>query len=1213
MAEIPLLEYVAQIEDHLNAGAADEASYHSRHILSQFPKYVPAFRLLGRALLQKGQYEEAEAAFRRVLSAYPTDLTAHLGLSELYDQRRRGDEAIWHAERALEVDVNRAATSDLLTALYRTYRNENRPRMGLTAVTLARQALQKHDYDQAISTLRDSLERQPERIDQRILLAEAIWASDDHVGAAEVATDVLDTLPDCVSANTILARLWLEVGRPSDARPYLNRLESLDPYWAVEIVTGASVEGSAFTIEPINYQNSAQSDVARIEPDWIQGIPTGEDEYDADLVTPDWTSGMLSGTETSPELPPPVLQDEVTAEQDAPTLAVSIAATGLAAGAFAAGWGEDERPAPETDVPDLDTLLTMPTTMLGESATDDPITYAPTAILGAVPSAEPNLFAEPVTEDAMPDLNEIFGDLPEDAGSSVPPFDENEPALQPIAAAGVTAPLPPIHDPFAPEPMPQAEDAMAWLRESGVELIEDEAPEFSVDTGAEFPSVASTDDLDPMAWLNTYDTVPAAGADETKIPADQPPATALGDDWQEESWDPNAVNIASFTGESSPEEDDEQAVATTAGLRGLTSRLGDASVVPPPPQSALTADDAVLDEWLSQFDAPAATPEPEDAAPGWLNEIGAEMTTDPERTPAAPDDQSPDVESADWLTGFSPENLRADLDAVVAETDSEWLTNATASPDENASIEDANLPDWLVSAAPEAAGAVAAAMAGERPDLEGIPAGDEFEWLASFNEPVAPEAGGTSELDEAVLAAQADVPDWLDALESEALAQINANQEDAAEEAATEDVVAAEAYEPLPFDETPVTPTGEETDWLAAGPAVAGVAVMAAAASDWSDHGIEAPAEEWGADIPSSFEELATTFVEEPSAESEWSADAEPVGSIEAEEVLLEETPEGEVVLLEAEPEPEWLASADEPAAETGEEIPESTFEWGEPETAELSRIAPPTVGIADTPPVYDAPTAPDDWFVDGALAAEPPVPAEVSDEGVSKGDWFVDAALLVPAATMAAQQPGPDESEAVTGEESGMTAEDGALIAGAATLGVLAVASGEETDTAPGDAAALDELDEEDWLTEEWSEEAEAPVLLADELDELPDVEIAEETVIAPATNAPDWLNAMVPGLDMDFEAGVDEPIETEASETSGALDETLGARSDYAWVIDLVEQEETETVPADVALDAAYDQPRFLFRSLPAWYRRDNGNGTDDDFADWPSDDSSQSAYQN
>ena len=209
MAEIPLLEYVAQIEDQLNAGAADEASYHSRHILSHFPKYAPAFRLLGKALLLKGQYDEAEAAFRRVLSAYPADLTAHLGLSELYDQRRRGDEAIWHAERALEVEVNRVATIDLLTALYRTYRNENRPRMGLTAVTLARQALQKHDYDQAISTLRDSLERQPERIDQRLLLAEAIWASDDHVGAAEVATDVLDTLPDCVSANTLLARLWL--------------------------------------------------------------------------------------------------------------------------------------------------------------------------------------------------------------------------------------------------------------------------------------------------------------------------------------------------------------------------------------------------------------------------------------------------------------------------------------------------------------------------------------------------------------------------------------------------------------------------------------------------------------------------------------------------------------------------------------------------------------------------------------------------------------------------------------------------------------------------------------------------------------------------------------------------------------------------------------------------------------------------------------------
>jgi tetratricopeptide (TPR) repeat protein len=213
MAETPLLEYVATIEGQLVAGAADEASYHSRHILSQYPKYVPAFRLLGRALLLKGQFDEAEAAFRRVLAAMPADLSAHLGLAELYDQRRRGDEALWHAERALEADVNYRPTMDLLSALYRRYRSEDRPRHGLTAVTLARTALHNHDYPQAIATLRDSLERQPERVDHRLLLAEALWESSDHVGAAETATEVLDALP------SLPTRSWRNSGWNTAALP----------------------------------------------------------------------------------------------------------------------------------------------------------------------------------------------------------------------------------------------------------------------------------------------------------------------------------------------------------------------------------------------------------------------------------------------------------------------------------------------------------------------------------------------------------------------------------------------------------------------------------------------------------------------------------------------------------------------------------------------------------------------------------------------------------------------------------------------------------------------------------------------------------------------------------------------------------------------------------------------------------------------------------
>ena len=77
----------------------------------------------------------------------------------------------------------------------------------------------------------------------------------------------------------------------------------------MRVVTGQPVEASAFTIEPLDYQRSAHSDVARVEPDWIQGLPADETAYDADLVTPDWTSGMLTAAVVNDE-PPPVLRDD---------------------------------------------------------------------------------------------------------------------------------------------------------------------------------------------------------------------------------------------------------------------------------------------------------------------------------------------------------------------------------------------------------------------------------------------------------------------------------------------------------------------------------------------------------------------------------------------------------------------------------------------------------------------------------------------------------------------------------------------------------------------------------------------------------------------------------------------------------------------------------------------------------------------------------------
>ncbi|MBK9748162.1 MAG: hypothetical protein IPO91_15490 [Chloroflexi bacterium] len=87
--------------------------------------------------------------------------------------------------------------------------------------------------------------------------------------------DVLEKLPDCLSANRIMAGLWLTEGRPTDAQRYINHLESVDPYLAVELVTGEPVEDNAFRLEELDFRSAAKSAVVTEDnPDWLAGITT---------------------------------------------------------------------------------------------------------------------------------------------------------------------------------------------------------------------------------------------------------------------------------------------------------------------------------------------------------------------------------------------------------------------------------------------------------------------------------------------------------------------------------------------------------------------------------------------------------------------------------------------------------------------------------------------------------------------------------------------------------------------------------------------------------------------------------------------------------------------------------------------------------------------------------------------------------------------------
>jgi hypothetical protein len=137
---------------------------------------------------------------------------------------------------------------------------------------------------------------------------------------------------------------------------------------------------------------------------------------------------------------------------------------------------------------------------------------------------------------------------------------------------------------------------------------------------------------------------------------------------------------------------------------------------------------------------------------------------------------------------------------------------------------------------------------------------------------------------------------------------------------------------------------------------------------------------------------------------------------------------------------------------------------------------------------------------------------------------------------------------------------------------------------------------DESELAVEGDAASAETPAWLnaLDEMDEaaFADASQGAETVVpTPAENAPDWLNAMVPGLDVDYTAS-----EETAAEPMPAPSEIDVSGREFAWLSEVVA---AETVEAD--------RPRYVFSRPPAWMDRltpliQLDAAQDDAFPDWP-----------
>ncbi len=1208
MAEISLKEYLEKVERLFQTGKYDEVVQHGRHILKHYPMNTPATRWLGRALVYTSEPQQAGTFLRRVLAVYPDDAVAHASLSEVNERLNKANEAIWHMERALEQAPGVKTYVEKLRSLYQQHRNIDDPRFQLTTGAVARQYIRNGLYPQAIETLQATLEKSPKRMDLQLHLAQTLWEAGMQVEAAETALDILDMLPYCLGANHLLTQLWLNESRPSDAQRYLNQIQEVEPYVALQLAQNGAPDGDAFILPELDYRRVAESQLATSQPDWLSQV--SEDD-------------MVAADE------PTELEGALPAEDDAltelgeegnvlPPQARGPGNTGLLMALDAAEEGDSAEALGDDEIPDWLADAAPIADATGDQAdelnwlesgndeslddlfaTFDEVDTADNANTNEAEALDwmtetelgdsselPDMFA---SADAESDPMAWLQDNPADAAEQLTTadffaeIDETEPQIE----AGV------------------AEDPLAWMQEAGVELSEE--PEQSVNFGAELAEddieFADPDAADPLAWMQE------AGVEfsqETSVPdffADTPETHENEDSVADDplAWMQDAdVELAAEAGASeiSTDSDDSldwmQAKATEVvaddvedSLEWLqSSDLLDAgeesSIAKTLPAVAAEADsldwlndDSMLDEFfdiesLSSNDPASIADvqqEPANDEEGWQD------TMADENFPPASDsnDSDEDLNSFEWL------NDSSEPDAVIPD----WLTEDADEPPAS-EVSEENSPDWL----------------NETED-------DEFSWLDETDAEPAASAAPVTELGDAEPVAEAaeDAIDWLAGDEEEDVAEPASDMPDWLADAApvTEigdaEPVAEAAEDAIDWlssddDEDTPEPASDMPDWLADAAPVTEigdaepVAEAAEDAIDWLADDEEEDVAEPAADMPDWLADAApVTEISdaEPVAEAaedaidwlagddddtpepasdmpDWLADAAPVTEIS----------DAEPVAEAAEDAIDWLADDDENAAEPAADTPD----W-------LADAAPVTE-ISDAEPVAEAAEDAIDWLAGDDTDDEQP-----AEPAADMPDWLADAA---PVTELGEAEPvteaAEDASDWLANDEEEDIAEPAAdmpdWLADAAPV------------TEIGDAEPVAEAAEDaiDWLADDEEEDvAEPPADMPDWLSEAaPVTEISDAEPVAdwlagdddedaaePPADMPDWLADAAPVTEIGDAEPVAEAAEDVVDWLSGdeTDDEQPAATDAPDWLAELDPVDKASE--AEPVAEAATDDGTF------------------------------------
>lgn len=229
---LTIAEALQQAQQAIDGGDYGSATTTCAQLVSQFPGYASAHRLLGDAYREQGQPDEAERAFAAALTRNPRHPETCLGLGLIAEDHGSNEAALAFCQVAWELAPNQIALREPLTRVsLRRYGSDGE--LQLTHAALAQMHASASRLRRAIAEYRLALAQLPARVDLQIGLLEALWRLGTDGEALQLARGIVEQHPESAPALVILADLEQRGGNTRRADELLKRLRAVDPDGAI--------------------------------------------------------------------------------------------------------------------------------------------------------------------------------------------------------------------------------------------------------------------------------------------------------------------------------------------------------------------------------------------------------------------------------------------------------------------------------------------------------------------------------------------------------------------------------------------------------------------------------------------------------------------------------------------------------------------------------------------------------------------------------------------------------------------------------------------------------------------------------------------------------------------------------------------------------------------------------------------------------------------